>query len=140
MKKRKRKCKDEYFILFLVMDNTDRNDIVLILYTILHDIYQLNCQDMIESKVKHSNILQDKLTYNSKIFEKMIIACCVKNIAVCILIIMIMYVMNTLFSLFNNNCCRSRSSNMNTNNKDKSKSDSNNITIECTQMHIFIID
>ena len=145
-------CKDEYFILFLLMDRADGNDnvlniysIVLILYIILHGIYQLNCQNMIETKVKHSNILQDNLTYNEKIF-------------VFILIIIIVYVlkhgylcMNTLFNWFrwikytnNNNKCRSRRmsrrNNMNTNNtnnKNKGKSDSNNITIECTQMDIY---
>ena len=67
-------------------------------------------------------------------------------IAVFILIIMIVYGMNTLFNWFrwitnNNNKCRRGSGNMNTNNKDKSKSNSNNIRMyECAQIHIFIID
>ena len=113
MRKRKKKCKDknrcsynvmckdEYFILFSMMDNTDRNDIflniyliVLILYIILNGIYPLNCQIMIEIEVKHSNIYIPR--YNKKIFEKIIV--------VFILIIKFVYslndgylCMNTLF-------------------------------------------
>ena len=132
MRKRKRKCKDKntnnnvmckdgYLILFLVMDNTNRNDIVLniysvvlILYVILHGIYQLNCQNITESKVKHSNISQYRCIYFDCLHY--LIGLDGSNIKIMTIV------------------AQRGSSNMN-------KSDSNNIKIyECGQMNIFIID
>ena len=98
---------------------------------------------MIESKVKHENKLQDNLTHDKRIFEKIVIVCCADNIVAFILIFVIMYVlnhgylcMNTLFNWFgrikyrnNNNRCRSRSSITNTRNKD--------ITIESTDEYFY---
>ena len=82
--------------IFLVIDKTDRYEFILIIYSMIlilyiiwDDIYQLNGQIVIETKVKHENKLQDNLTYNKKIFEKIIIVCCVF-----ILIFVIVYVLN----------------------------------------------
>ena len=67
--------------IFLVIDKTDRYEfiliiyfLILILYIILDGIYQLICQFMIESKGKHSNILQENVIYIEKnIFKKNVI-------------------------------------------------------------------